>query len=748
MRTNEFTLYYNNVRENNINTVYPYGKRIKSEKDLKQVVACDHVCAAYRGNKRKNDNFIQADCIMLDVDNTESDNQNEWKTAKDIKKAFPNVPFYVSYSRNHLKSKGNKTPRPKFHVYFAINPIYELDEYVALKRKICYHFPYFDFNAKDGARLFYGVATPKIEYCDGEILLSDFMKDIPDGNKERSNEPKLQNEEKTSSKQNQYVAHDIIHEGNRKTYMTSYAARVLKRYGDKSDEALQSFLNEANKCQPHLENNELNSIWRSSLKFYNQTIKTAPDYISPEEFKRRAKGRKSTPYQDVNDSEKYCLQPVNISELNFLLNKDHDARHFNIENARHFLGAFGLNIRKNEMNGCNEVTGMPEKYKDDNILNNVVTIISDLAGSLSYTGATQNKVFSILDVIATENRYHPVLSLLSEDKWDGLDRLPAIYEILGLTDDFHKVLIKKWALQTIAVLYNSKEHPISAQGLVVLQGNQAVGKTEFFRHLAIKNDFFREGATLDMSNKDTIISATKVWICELGEIDSTTKKEQSALKGFLTKQFDSYREPYERKAVERPRRTSFCGTVNPKWYLNDITGNRRYWTIPIKKINKDKIFSLSQEWYTQFWRQIQKEYLENPKCYLLTAEEQEKINATNIDFEVDTYGEDDFISFYDTEADHSMWVGKTAAEIANELNENFKGLNISSVSVGKQLIKKLEDRLGVEFTRKRINGKNYIMCPPKRICEPEDMDIPQIQPRSYKAKSEDLNADEVTADFG
>lgn len=112
-------------------------------------------------------------------------------------------------------------------------------------------------------------------------------------------------------------------------------------------------------------------------------------------------------------------------------------------------------------------------------------------------------------------------TLLHERSWDHVDRFPVVYEILGITDKNYHFLIRKWTIQTIAVLFNSDDTPVTAEGVLVLQGKQGIGKTQFFRHLAIKDSFFKGGATLDMTNKDSLMSATKVWICELGEIDST-----------------------------------------------------------------------------------------------------------------------------------------------------------------------------------------------------------------------------------
>lgn len=216
-----------------------------------------------------------------------------------------------------------------------------------------------------------------------------------------------------------------------------------------------------------------------------------------------------------------------------------------------------------------------------------------------------------------------------------------------------------------------------------------------------------------MKNKDTIISATRVWICELGEIDSTTSKKQSELKAFITEQYDRYREPYARKEVKRLRKTSFCGTVNPTAYLTDETGNRRFWTIPVQSIDLNKVFSSDSEWYTQLWRQIYSEYKQNPMGYLLTNEEQNTLNRSNEKYETLLQGEDEFMTVFDTSADYSLWTNRlTAAQIADELNSRFKSLHISSMSVGKNLIPRIEKRTSKQFERKTIRGRNFILCPP------------------------------------
>ncbi len=56
----------------------------------------------------------------------------------------------------------------------------------------------------------------------------------------------------------------------------------------------------------------------------------------------------------------------------------------------------------------------------------------------------------------------------------NVDRLQTVYEILGLSDNHYQSLVKKWAIQTIAILYNSDDTPVAAEGVLVLQGKQGI----------------------------------------------------------------------------------------------------------------------------------------------------------------------------------------------------------------------------------------------------------------------------------
>lgn len=682
---------------------------------LSKALEFDNCPAKYINGYRKRENFQISNCILADIDNTHSDNESDWITHDNVKKALNNVAFYYYPSRNHMKIKNGKSARPKEHFIFPTDTVTKAEDYIKLMRFLIEQFPalHFDPNVKSPAQLNYGVENAQVSYVKGKMNLSEYMKSF-------------KKEQKT-----------IIPEGQRNNTLHKYALKLLKKYGDNT-ESYNKYIDKSSHCSPLLDESEVADIWNGAVKYYHDKIETNTDYNS------------INSNQQINTLFQFPIK--NQNELNKLFISRTNNNKFSIATVKSLLSIFGIKVKYNEMNRNVEVIGMPEKYIANDSYEILSTNLYDTANLLSYKKTTKSVTEDFLKVIANECHYHPVLDLLNSKKWDKQDRLNELYKIMGIEDEFFKTIIHKWAIQTIAVLYNSQNTPVSAQGVLVLQGEQGIGKTQLLRHLAIKEEFFKGGATLDMTNKDSLLSATKVWICELGEIDSTTKKEQSALKGFLTEQLDHFREPYDRSETISYRKTSFCGSVNPKGYLRDETGNRRYWTISVSKINLNAVFEHSQEWYVQFWRQIHEDYKNNPKGYLLTPEEQNQLNKNNEKFEADVYGEDEFLTIFDITADESLWEFHTIAEIVNILNDKNKGLNISSSQFGKSLLPKIEKLAGKEFERKIIKGKRLRKFPPVREDFPKENQKPilsdyKIQPNSVLCNSDGENDDTYNIDF-
>lgn len=278
-----FTLYRSNCLEVPENCTYPHKVEVTGKDSLIEAVKHDYVCAKYQGNYRSNDNFIGSDCLPVDCDNDHSDDPEEWVYPSDVATAFPSVAFAVHYSRNHMKTKGGKAARPKFHVFFAIDRVTEPGQYSEMKKLVNTIFPYFDTKALDAARFFFGTKEPEVEIFDGPMTLTTFLADDDfDANMDSGSYGDI-----------------VIPEGSRNATLSHYAGRILKRFGN-TDEAHKHFAEVAACCQPPLEQSELDSIWRSAQRFYGK-VAAQEGYIPPEQYNQDLQ-LKPSDYSDVGQA--------------------------------------------------------------------------------------------------------------------------------------------------------------------------------------------------------------------------------------------------------------------------------------------------------------------------------------------------------------------------------------------------------------------------------------------------------------
>lgn len=303
---------------------------------------------------------------------------------------------------------------------------------------------------------------------------------------------------------------------------------------------------------------------------------------------------------------------------------------FTVELLSDYLNKRGIIVRYNEVLHIVEVVGLDEKYNPEQVVEQLPAILhSDLKteGTISSTST----VADYLSIIAGINTYNPVADLLEGVEWDGVDRIQVIFEIIHIdaNDMLSMTLITKWLCQCLSLcIYNSTKKPFGAEGVLTLVGRQGIGKTTLCRKLGINNKLCRTGLVLDPHNKDDIIRATGCFIGELGELESTFRRDISALKGFLTDQKDSIRKPYDRSATEQLRRTSFIATCNSTDYLVDQTGNRRFFTIPCD--HDFDLAKLASFDVIQLWAQVKKKVdTDGLNCFRLTKAEQRELEKRN-----------------------------------------------------------------------------------------------------------------------
>ncbi len=240
------------------NCTYPHRHEISDASAMKKAVRKDHVCAEYRNCYRGKENYITSNCVVMDVDNDHTENPAEWITPETLAEEYADIRFAICFSRSHMKQKGQYGPRPRYHIYFEIDPVTDHEEYSSIKEALYAMYPFYDDNALDAGRFIYGSNPGEVIWHDGgRTILSVLDAD--------SIEP-------------------LIPEGSRNKSMYQWAVCHLKREGNTEDSE-KAFYREAEKCTPPLAEKELQTIWRSATRFYEKKVKTDPSYVDPQEFK-------------------------------------------------------------------------------------------------------------------------------------------------------------------------------------------------------------------------------------------------------------------------------------------------------------------------------------------------------------------------------------------------------------------------------------------------------------------------------
>ena len=251
-------------------------------------------------------------------------------------------------------------------------------------------------------------------------------------------------------------------------------------------------------------------------------------------------------------------------------------------------------------------------------------------------GIPHTRVRDYLKVLAAE--WNPVKQWMESRKWDGRSRLQEFLDTIGSPENekLKEMLMKKWLISCCAAA--CEENGVELEGILVFQGAQGLGKTLWFKRLANYDEgWLLEGAMLNPTDKDSVKRAVSHWIVELGEIESTFKKADiDQLKAFITSKSDELRLPYDRASTTYQRRTAFYASVNAREFLTDTSGNRRFWVIPVKRINFNHGIDMQQ-----LWAEVKETlYIPGQKNWFLSPDERKMLDANNEIYRTQTSVED------------------------------------------------------------------------------------------------------------
>jgi predicted P-loop ATPase len=220
-----------------------------------------------------------------------------------------------------------------------------------------------------------------------------------------------------------------------------------------------------------------------------------------------------------------------------------------IDNVRFMVARNGITVRYNVIKKRTEIiipwlVGMTENAESV-----AMTHMQSLA--LRY-GMQTGLVPSMVDALSDENPYNPAANWMTSKPWDGVDRLPEFCATItareGYPEPLKILVMTKWIRSGAAAAL--MPDGFRCRGVLTLQGPQGIGKTSWGLSLIddpmLRDSLIKVDHHLDAGNKDSLLGAIDHLIVEIGELDSSFKRDVARLKGFLTSDRDKVRRPYDR----------------------------------------------------------------------------------------------------------------------------------------------------------------------------------------------------------
>lgn len=383
-----------------------------------------------------------------------------------------------------------------------------------------------------------------------------------------------------------------------------------------------------------------------------------------------------------------------------------------IENLAKCLSFYGMNFRYNLLTRRAECAMNGGSWEDAN--DEQMSVIYSVLNRVGFP--TDATLKTLLPALPLQAYHNPVLDkvLAGHSRWlaagkpDILRQLFETIEVDEKDEQYRNMIIKRWFIQGVAKSCSGEDRKdsVTGVGVLTLHGRQGAGKSRWFASLVPAEDkgLVKLSVKVDPNHKDSVLTATRYFISELGELDGITSRTAAAdMKAFLSAETDAVRLPYGRMDKEYKRRTNFGATVNADRFLVDETGNRRFWVLSPTHVNHNHGLDVWMVWGQAFdmWQNGERHWLSDDENMLVDEKTRRYLVASE--------GlEGALHSMFNFEAPKSEWTNKMKGdEIALALG--FDRAWITSETNMRPLRRTLTG-LGVETVKS--NGINKYKMPP------------------------------------
>jgi hypothetical protein len=215
--------------------------------------------------------------------------------------------------------------------------------------------------------------------------------------------------------------------------------------------------------------------------------------------------------------------------------------------------------------------------------------------------ATITDVWRAIILAAEHQGYHPVREYLDGLVWDEVPRIHRLFfdyfpgelppeETLNLAPGKNELSWRdKWAWYyektaecfMIGAVARVMSPGCKCDSLPIFVSEQRYNKGLGLQALVGNPAWYSDDIPVEVVDRDAKDALVGKWVVELAEMPHL-RRDVERFKAFVSRQADRFRRAYERLPQDWPRQTALTGTSNDLTYL-DVTGNRRFWAIPLDK---------------------------------------------------------------------------------------------------------------------------------------------------------------------
>lgn len=188
------------------------------------------------------------------------------------------------------------------------------------------------------------------------------------------------------------------------------------------------------------------------------------------------------------------------------------------------------------------------------------------------------QVTEAIEMLARDQRFHPVRDWLRGLAWDGERRCEEwLIRYAGVADSPYVRAVSQYFLR--GMVRRVMEPGCKFDFCLVLEGEEGLRKSTL---AMVLGGPWGSDVPIDLTNnREAGLALQGVWVVEFAEMESVTRAEAHLQKSFLSRTFDHVRRLYGKRYERMPRQCVFIGTTNETEYIKEGQGARRFWPVSV-----------------------------------------------------------------------------------------------------------------------------------------------------------------------